>query len=259
MNFHDQDRLWLTEGQKSTKEKTFLDPFALYGFFNDPNTEQRSCRRVKSAIARTNSNHETSKIKNRNHPPGYQTPDFHIGHNPTPTPVTSRPASSRSGYSSVRTVKINQSSPTSLYLSTQRNRCKSAPVKPAVYIPRRPQTAKSKSRASSATVRSAPQRAWELRTNSFTNYKSLLSPKEIQTRRKTRCKSAPLPYDFSSVELINEVPEDGTDYEKLWAMTKPFSCMPDLVKNAVNHNGLRHCCSAFNTRTTVPPETVSIL
>lgn len=261
MGSKDQDRLWLTEGQKGSKEENTLDPFTLYGFLNNPNHDKPTNRRVKSAFARTSTYYDTSKLKSRNHPPGYETPDFHIGHNPTPTPATSRPASSRSGYSTrVKAVKMNNSSPSALYLGSQRNRCKSAPVKPPIYMPRRPQTARSRtSRASSATARSAPQRAWELRTSSFTNYRSLLSPKEVQNRQKTRCKSAPLPYNFSNVELINEVPEHGNDFEKLYAMTKPFSCMPELVKNAVNHNGLRHCCSAFNTRTTVPPETVSII
>lgn len=261
MGTKDQDSLWLTEGQKTSKEENFLDPFTLYGFFTNPNRVQPTHRRVKSALARTN-NYDPSKLRNRNHPPGYETPDFQIGCNPTPTPATSRPASSRSGYSSiVKPVKMNNSSPTALYLGSQRNRCKSAPVQPRIYIPRRPQTAKSRSsRASSATARGAPQRAWELRTSSVTNHWSLLSPKEIETRQKTRCKSAPLPYNFSNVELINEIPEEGTDYEKLYAMTKPFACMPDLVKNAVSHNGLRHCCSAYNARTSsVFPETVSII
>lgn len=262
MSSKDQDRLWLTEGQKTSKEENILDPFTLYGFFTNPNNEKPTFRRVKSAAARTNMHYDPNKLKNRNHPPGYETPDFHIGHNPTPTPATSRPASSRSAYSAVvKPVRMNNSSPTALYLGSQRNRCKSAPPKPRIYMPRRPQTAKSRSsRASSATARGAPQRAWELRTSSVTNHWSLLSPKEIQNRQKTRCKSAPLPYNFSKVELINEIPEDGTDYEKLYAMTKPFACMPDLVKNAVSHNGLRHCCSAYNTRTSsVPPETVSVM
>ncbi|XP_031553189.1 titin-like isoform X2 [Actinia tenebrosa] len=251
----DHERLWLAQRKKSAStEKNFLDPYALYGFFSDATSERNFSRRAKSATVRSTSHYNPSRHRNHGHPPGYKTPDFQIG-NPTPTPATSRPASSRSGYSSARSEKIDLSSPTAFYLHSQRTRCKSAP--PPKYVPRRPQTSKSSYRKGSAatSIRSAPQRAWELRTNSATNHRSLLSPKEVEKRHKERCKSAPLPYDFSRIELITEVPENGTDFDRLHAMTKPLACMPNIVKNAVTHNGLRHCCSAYDTRTTMTPET----
>lgn len=256
----DHERLWLAQGKKSAStEKNFLNPYALYGFFSDVTSERNFSRRVKSATVRSMSQYNPSRHRNHGHPPGYKTPEFQVGNpkNPTPTPATSRPASSRSGYSSAQSVKMDLSSPTAFYLHSQRTRCKSAP--PPKYVPRRPKTSKpTYKRGSAATsIRSAPQRAWELRTNSATNHRSLLSPKEVQKRHKERCKSAPLPYDFSRVELVTEVPENGSDFDRLHAMTKPLACMPNIVKNAVTHNGLRHCCSAYNTRTNITPETVS--
>jgi len=70
----------------------------------------------------------------------------------------------------------------------------------------------------------------------------------VEKHHKERCKSAPVPYDFSSIEVVSSVPEQGSDIQRLKAFTRPLTCMPDVVQNVLSHNGLRHCCSAYQPR-----------
>lgn len=75
-----------------------------------------------------------------------------------------------------------------------------------------------------------------------------MSREEVEKRHRERCKSAPLPYDFSSIEVVNCVPKHGSDIQRLKAFTRPLTCMPDVIQNVLSHNGLRHCCSAYQPR-----------
>ncbi|XP_032228170.2 uncharacterized protein LOC5504003 [Nematostella vectensis] len=251
MSHPDQDRVWLTAGNR-VQDREYLDPNALYNFFSSANADRLYNRRVKSATPRFNTSMGATKARNHayGHQPGWETPNLSVGmlKNPSPTPVTSRPASSRSGYSSKSGTKSIHSSPTAMYLGFQRTRCKSAPPRHFRYVPKRPQTASSGAGSSRPVSRGAPQRAWQLRTSSASTSRSLLSPEDIHKRQKERCKSAPLPYNFSAVELVTKVPSDGNEHDKLYAMTRPLTCMPNIIQNAVTHSGLRHCCSAYNTR-----------
>ena len=258
---HDQHLLWTTKGQKAAS-KEHLDPHSLYDFFSTANAvrvrQGRPIQRIKSATPRIGGNYHDSDVK-----------DSIIGsplgshaslRNPSPTPATSRPLSARSGRSSFssrsvqRTKPASRTSPTSLYLGLHRARCKSAPPRPAdYYLPQRPKTAKSRGGSATSSSRSAPKRAWQNRTSSAKSQHALLSREEVEKRNKERCKSAPLPYDFSSIDIVTSVPEQGSDVQRLKAFTRPLACMPDVVQNVLSHNGLRHCCSAYQPR----PKTTS--
>lgn len=256
----DQELLWMTKGQKAVS-KEHLDPHSLYDFFSNANAARlrqgRPVQRIKSAAPRIGgSNHDanTTSSSVRSH-----LGSFTSLRNPSPTPATSRPLSSRSGISSVssRTAQkpkaMSSHSPSSLYFGFHKARCKSAPPKPTdYYLPQRPKTAKSRVGSAVSSSRSAPKRAWQNRTSSAKSQHSLLSRDEVDKRHKERCKSAPLPYDFSSIEVVNSVPEQGSDIQRLKAFIRPLTCMPDVVQNVLSHNGLRHCCSAYQLR----PKTV---
>lgn len=247
---HDQHLLWITKGQK-TAAKESLQPHSLYDFFSPSNAarvRQGRPLRVKSAVPRISGNSLDADI--------VRSPfESHSSlRNPSPTPATSRPLSSRSGISSVslgsrQKTKPASMSPTSLYLGLHKARCKSAPPRPAdYYLSQRPKTAKSRAGSAMSSSRSAPKRAWQNRTSSAKSQHSLLSREEVGKRHKERCKSAPLPYDFSSIEVVTSVPEHGSDIQRLKAFTRPLTCMPDVVQNVLSHNGLRHCCSAYQPR-----------
>lgn len=254
---HDHHLLWTTRGQK-TASKQHLDPQSLYHFFSNANAARarhgRPIQRIKSAAPRIGERERDSIV-------GSHLGSFASLRDPSPTPATSRPLSSRSGISSnssrsVRKAKPTQSmSPSALYLGLHKARCKSAPPRPAdYYLPQRPKTAKSHGGSASASSRVAAKRAWQNRTSSAKSQHSLLPREEVLVERQwERCKSAPLPYDFSSIDVVTSVPEDGSDIQRLKAFTRPLTCMPDVVQNVLSHNGLRHCCSAYQPR----PKTAS--
>ena len=254
---HDHHLLWTTRGQK-TASKQHLDPQSLYHFFSNVNVARarhgRPIQRIKSAAPRIGGREHDSIV-------GSHLGSFASLRDPSPTPATSRPLSSRSGISSyssrsVRKAKPTQSmSPSALYLGLHKARCKSAPPRPAdYYLPQRPKTAKSHAGSASASSRVAAKRAWQNRTSSAKSQHSLLPREEVLVeRQRERCKSAPLPYDFSSIDVVTSVPEDGSDIQRLKAFTRPLTCMPDVVQNVLSHNGLRHCCSAYQPR----PKTAS--
>ena len=250
---HDQHLLWTTKGQRATS-KEHLDPHSLYGFFSTANAARmrqgRPSQHIKSAASRIGGNDRDPDSIVRS-PLG-----SHASlRNPSPTPATSRPLSSRSGQSSLSSRSVQNTkpassmSPTSLYLGLHRARCKSAPPRPVdYYLPQRPKTAKSRVGSATSSSKSAPKRAWQNRTSSEKSQHSLLSRQEVEKHHKERCKSAPVPYDFSSIEVVSSVPEQGSDIQRLKAFTRPLTCMPDVVQNVLSHNGLRHCCSAYQPR-----------
>lgn len=249
---HDQHLLWTTKGAK-TSTKDQLDPYSLCNFFSTANAARvrqgRPIPRIKSAAPRIGARHPDGKESII----GSSLGSYASLRNPSPTPVTSRPLSARSGRSSLSSVKKTKPAPslssTSLYLGLHKARCKSAPPRPAdYYLPQKPKSGKSRGGSATPSSRSAPKRAWQNRTSSAKSQHSLLSPEEVQKRHKERCKSAPLPYDFSSIEVVSAVPEHGSDVQRLKAFTRPLTCMPDVVKNVLSHNGLRHCCSAYQPR-----------
>ena len=236
----------------STKDN--IDPNSLYVFFSSANAARvrqgRPIQRVKSATPRIGGRHPDNTDSFIGSPLGSHSSFFR---NPSPTPATSRPLSSRSGrssYSSMQKSKPGPSaSPTSLYLELHKARCKSAPPRPAdYYLPRKPKVGQSRGGSASSSSRSAPKRAWQNRISSAKSQHSLLSREEVDKWHKERCKSAPLPYDFSSIEVVNAVPEHGSDIQRLKAFTRPLTCMPDVIQNVLSHNGLRHCCSAYQPR-----------
>lgn len=251
---HDQHLLWTTKGTKASSSKDDLDPYSLYDFFSTANAARvwqgRPVQRIKSAAPRIGGRHPNGKDSVIGSPLGSYT----SLRNPSPTPATSRPLSSRSGRSSTfssvqKTKPAPTMSPTSLYLGLHKARCKSAPPRPAdYYLPQKPKSGKSRMGSASSSSRSAPKRAWQNRTSSAKSQHSLLSREEVEKRHKERCKSAPLPYDFSSIEVVTSVPEHGSDIQRLKAFTRPLTCMPDIVQNVLSHNGLRHCCSAYQPR-----------
>lgn len=258
----DPQMLWITKGSKCpSKDQDFLDPYALYDFFDAANTARtrqgKPHVRAKSAAPRTGNRYPEKRAE------GWVSPlSVNSLRNPAPSPATSRPVSSRSGRSlcSSKATHNFSSSPTSLYLASQRSRCKSAPPRPlGVLPPQRPKTAKQRQGSAVRATRNAPKRAWQIRTNSAKTHHALLSPEEVQKRHQVRCKSAPLPYDFSSIELVAKIPEKASDVERMQAMIRPLACMPEVVKNVLSHNGIRHCCSAYNTRPKTAPDTVGLL
>ena len=233
-----------------------MDPNSLHIFFNSANTgrpgQGRPIQRVKSATPRIGGRHPAGKGYNKdNASPLGSHSSFFL--NPSPTPATSRPLSSRSGRSSYSSVQKNKqepsASPTSLYLQLHKARCKSAPPRPAdYYLPQKFKSWQSRGGSISSLSRSAPKRAWQNRTSSAKSQHSLMSREEVEKRHRERCKSAPLPYDFSSIEVVNFVPKHGSDIQRLKAFTRPLTCMPDVIQNVLSHNGLRHCCSAYQPR-----------
>ena len=249
---HDQHLLWTTKGMKPSS-KDHLDPYSLYDFFSTANAARvrqgRPLQRIKSAAPRIGGRHPDNKDSMIRSPLG-----SHASlRNPSPTPATSRPLSSRSGGSSLSSMQKSKPgptmSPTSLYLGLHKARCKSAPPRPTdYYLPQKPKSGKSRMGSASSSSRSAPKRAWLNRTSSAKSQHSLLSREEVEKRHKERCKSAPLPYDFSSIDIVTSVPEHGSDVQRLKAFTRPLTCMPDIVQNVLSHNGLRHCCSAYQPR-----------
>ena len=261
---HDQHLLWTTKGVKTPSTKDNLDPHSLYNFFSTANAARvrqgRPVQRIKSAAPRIGGRHPDDKHSVIGSPLG-----SHASlRNPSPTPATSRPLSSRSGRSSLNSVQKTKPgpsvSPTSLYLGLHRARCKSAPPRPVdYYLPQRPKSGKSRMGSASSSTRTAPKRAWQNRTSSAKSQHSLLSREEVEKRHKERCKSAPLPYDFSSIEVVNSVPEHGSDIQRLKAFTRPLTCMPEVVQNVLSHNGLRHCCSAYQPRPKSSPCSVGNL
>lgn len=250
---HDQHLLWTTKGSKASTKDPNLDPYSLYDFFSNANAARlrqgRPIQRIKSAAPRIGRRHLDGKDSVTGSPLG-----SHVSlRNPSPTPATSRPLSSRSGRSSLSSMQKTKpgpsTSPTSLYLGLHKARCKSAPPRPAdYYLPQKPKSGKSRVGSAASSARSAPKRAWQNRTSSAKSQHSLLSREEVEKRHKGRCKSAPLPYDFSAIEVVNSVPEHGSDIQRLKAFTRPLTCMPDVIQNVLSHNGLRHCCSAYQPR-----------
>lgn len=256
---HDHHLLWMTRGQK-TASKQHLDPQSLYNFFSNANAARarngRPIQRIKSAAPRIGRREGDSIV-------GSPSGSFASLRDPSPTPAMSRPLSSRSGISSyssrsVRKAKPTQSmSPSALYLGLHKARCKSAPPRPAnYYLPQSPKTAKSHGGSASSSSRIAAKRAWQNRTSSAKSQHSHLSREEVVEWQRERCKSAPLPYDFISIDVVTSVPEDGSDIQRLKAFTRPLTCMPDVVQNVLSHNGLRHCCSAYQPR---PKTTASLV
>ena len=279
-----QEHLWTTH-KENTPHKC-LDPYAIYDFFPIKSGNSKHRSRSKSA----GSVHLRTNVRNPQNVNGWISPSSPSLRNPSPSLASaSRPNSARSGYStfstksSARELAKSSSSPSALYLASRRQyktsslfnkmpkttssttslylvgektavRCKSAPPRPAGAR----QVGASKQRTGSALLssRSASQRAWQMRTNSAKKHHNLLSPEEIRFRCKERCKSAPLPYNFSDINVVTAIPENGTDEERLQAMTRPLSCIPQIVQNVLNHNGLRHCCSAYQSRPKTAPESV---
>lgn len=250
---HDQHLLWTTKGSKASKKDPNLDPYSLYDFFSNANAvrlqQGRPIQRIKSAAPRIGPRQVDSKNSVTGSPLG-----SHVSlRNPSPTPATSRPLSSRSGRSSLSSFQKSKpepsTSPTSLYLGLHKARCKSAPPRPVdYYLPQKPKSQKSRVGSATLSVRSASKRAWQNRISSAKSQHSLLSREEVEKRHKERCKSAPLPYDFSAIEVVNSVPEHGSDIQRLKAFTRPLTCMPDVIQNVLSHSGLRHCCSAYQPR-----------
>lgn len=250
---HDQHLLWTTKGSKASKKDPNLDPYSLYDFFNNANAARLRqggpIQRIKSAAPRIGPRQVGSKNRVTGSPLG-----SHVSlRNPSPTPATSRPLSSRSGRSSLSSFHKSKpepsTSPTSLYLGLHKARCKSAPPRPVdYYLPQKPKIGKSCVGSAALSSRSAPKRAWQNRISSAKSQHSLLSREEVEKRDKERCKSAPLPYDFSAIEVVNSVPEHGSDIQRLKAFTRPLTCMPDVIQNVLSHSGLRHCCSAYQPR-----------
>ena len=242
------EHLWITNGEKRPDSK-YLDPYALYEFL--PVNVVKSNVRTQSA--------PVLKMRIQQVPNAWtRLSSSSPLKNPSPSPAsTSRPTSARSlQYNKVSSLnKMPKSIVTeSLVMGKGIARCKSAPVRPEN---RQEASHVRKPRASSAFLlsRSASQRAWRLRTNSAKRHHNILSPEEIHSHHiRARCKSAPLPYDFSNANIVITVPENGTDEDRLKAMTRPLSCMPQIVQNVLNHNGLRHCCSAYQAN----PKTVPV-
>ena len=254
---HDQHLLWTTRGQKAASKER-LDPHSLYDFFSTANTARlqhgRPLQRIKSAVPRIGGKDQDSIV-------GTSSLGSYVSlRDPSPTPATSRPLSSRSGRSSFSSRSVHKTkpapsmSPSSLYLGLNKARCKSAPPRPAdYYLPQRPKIPKSRVESATSSSRVAAKRAWQNRTSSAKSQHSLLPREEVEKRHKERCKSAPLPYDFSSIEVVTSVPEQGSDIQRLKAFTRPLTCMPDVVQNVLSHSGLRHCCSAYQPK----PKTTS--
>ena len=251
---------WLTKGgQCCPKDQDYLDPYVWYDFFDSAHSAKTSGKhhtRAKSAAPRISRSAHTKRRTD-----GMLSSASSVSlKNPSPTPATSPPASLKSWRYSPRHKHKPAvlTSPTALYLGSQRQRCKSAPPgRPfGVRPPQRPKTARS---GRGPVVPSAPKRAWQLRTSSAKTHHAVLSPEEVQARHKVRCKSAPLPYDFSSIEVVAEVPQQASETFRLQAMTRPLACMPDIVQNVLTHNGLRHCCSAYAARPKTSPDTVGLL
>ena len=250
---HDQHLLWTTKGSKASKKDPNLDPYSLYDFFSNANAARlrqgRPMQRIKSAAPRIGERH----VDGKDTVAGSHLGSYVSLRNPSPTPATSRPLSSRSGRSSLSSFQKSKpepsTSPTSLYLGLHKARCKSAPPRPVdYYLPQKPKSGKSRVGSAALSVRSAPKRAWQNRISSAKSPHSLLSREDVEKRHKERCKSAPLPYDFSAIEVVNSVPEHGSDIQRLKAFTRPLTCMPDVIQNVLSHNGLRHCCSAYQPR-----------
>ena len=255
----DQHLLWTTKGQKTVATRDYFDPCSMYNFFHVGTVlrgQQGKLRqRIKSAAPRLG-----------DHVHGSETRDSFLRslvgshasiRNPSPTPATSRPLSSKSGTSSLslrsgqRTGPSSGSSPTALYLASHRTRCKSAPARSFVcQVPEGSKTGKSR-KGSAWGPRSAPaKRAWQNRTSSAKSQHSFLPREEVDKRSKERCKSAPLPRDFASIEVICSVPEQGSsDIQRMKAFTRPLNCMPAVVQGVLSYSGLRHCCSAYQPRT----------
>ena len=250
---HDQHLLWTTKGSKASKKDPNLDPYSLYDFFSNANAARlrqgRPIQRIRSAAPRIGPRQVDGKSSVTGSPL-----ESHVSlRNPSPTPATSRPLSSRSGRSSLSSFQkckpAPSTSPTSMYLGLHKARCKSAPPRPVdYYLPQKPKSGKSRVGSAALSARNAPKRAWQNRISSAKSQHSLLSREEVQKRHKERCKSAPLPYDFSAIEVVTSVPEHGSDIQRLKAFTRPLTCMPDVIQNVLSHNGLRHCCSAYQPR-----------
>lgn len=254
---HGQHLLWTTKGKKSSKNH--LDPCSiLYDSVDTAalrGSQGKLRERIKSAAPRLGENF--SKAETGNSPSrSFLGTNYSTVRNPSPTPVTSRPLSSKSSRSSVNSQLLRKtgpisldSSPTALYLGCHTARCKSAPPRSLAFChPERPRTGTGRKGSASLDSRSAPKRAWQNRTSSAKSQHSLLSHEEVDRCHNERCKSAPLPYDFSSIEIVCSVPEQGSDIQRLKAFTRPLNCMPDVVQNVLSHNGLRHCCSAYQPR-----------
>lgn len=249
---HNQHLLWTIRGTKASS-KDNLDPNIFFSSENTGRSRQgRPVQRVKSAAPRIGRRH--LGIKNDNNvnasPSGSHSSFLH---NPSPTPVTSRPLSSRSGRSSYSSMQKNKqepsASPTSLFLQLHKARCKSAPPRPVhCYLPQKSKAWQSRDGSASPSSRSAPKRAWQNRISSAKSQHSLMSREEVEKRHRGHCKSAPLPYDFSGIEVVTSVPRHGSDIQRLKAFTRPLTCMPDIIRNVLSHNGLKHCCSAYQPR-----------
>ena len=254
---HDQHLLRTTKGKKSSKNH--LDPGSiLYDSIDTAalrGSQGKLRERIKSAAPRLGANFQKTKTGNSPARSLVGT-NYSTVRDPWPTPVTSRPLSSKSSRSSVNSRLLHKtgpisldSSPTALYLGSRTARCKSAPPRSLAFCyPGRPKTGTSRKGSAALDSRSAPRRAWQNRTSSGKSQHSLLSREEVDTRHNERCKSAPPHYDFSSIEIVCSVPEQGSDIQRLKAFTRPLNCMPDVVQNVLSHNGLRHCCSAYQHR-----------
>lgn len=278
-----QEQLWVTHGEKIPQN--YLNPYALYEFLPVKVAHQPVAEHNVQVNRSASSKTRSPQVRS-----GWTSPSSSFCRNPSPSLASaSRPNSARSGYSAIsakgsaKNLLKSTSSPSALYSASKWRykkgsfnnmpkrvasaapmclvgektaiRCKSAPVRPAQI--ERAATAKARASSALQSSRSASQRAWKLRTNSAKRHHNLMSPEEIHTHKfRERCKSAPLPYNFSDVNVVVEVPENGTDAEKLQAMTRPLSCMPQIVQNVLNHNGLRHCCSAYQPRPKTAPESV---
>lgn len=257
---HNQHLLWTIKGTKASSKHN-LDPNIFFSSGNTGRPRQGGpIQRVKSAAPRFGRRHPGIKdYENVNASPLGSHSSFL--HNPSPTPVTSRPLSSRSGRSSYSSMQKNKqelsASPTSLYLQLLQARCKSAPPRPAdYYLPQQSKAWQLRGGSASSSSRSAPKRAWQNRISSAKSQHSLMSREEVEKRHRERCKSAPLPYDFSAIEVVTSVPKHGSDIQRLKAFTRPLNCMPDVVQNVLSHNGLRHCCSAYQPRPKSSPSSV---
>lgn len=254
---HDQHLLRTTKGKKSSKNH--LDPGSiLYDSIDTAalrGSQGKLRERIKSAAPRLGENFQKAKTGNSPARSLVGT-NYSTVRDPWPTPVTSRPLSSKSSRSSVNSRLLHKtgpisldSSPTALYLGSRTARCKSAPPRSLAFCyPGRPKTGTSRKGSATLDSRSAPRRAWQNRTSSAKSQHSLLSREEVDRRHNERCKSAPPHYDFSSIEIVCSVPEQGSDIQRLKAFTRPLNCMPDVVQNVLSHNGLRHCCSAYQQR-----------
>lgn len=251
---YDQHLLWTTKGQRRAAAKDSFDPYSLHDCYHlaavPGGPQGKPQRRIKSAAPSIGDNDRNSFVRSL-------IQSHKSVRNPSPTPATSRPLSSKSGRSSISSRSMQKtnlsagSSPTALFLTSHITRCKSAPARPSNYHYQQPEsrkTGKSGKESATSARRTAPKRAWQNRTSSAKSQHSLLSREEVDRRHKERCKSAPLPYDFSSIEVVCSVPEHSSDIQRLKAFTRPLNCMPNVVQNVLSHNGLRHCCSAYQPR-----------